>query len=180
MLATNLRYLETQAELLASTVDGGELAALAHPVHVGQRRVPGLRLEDDRVIRLLEALLHPGTFVADWTSREVHARVLRRHRLAEAAYGLGQLRYDLGKLRAHGLAERLGSSRRYRLTPRGLKLGVLLVKLRTRLLGPLVTLAAARPRRRSDRSPSAVEAAFRQVDIALDHLCATLGLRCAA
>jgi hypothetical protein len=180
MLATNLRYLETQAELLASTVDGGELAALAHPVHVGQRRVPGLKLEDDRVIRLLEALLHPGTFVADWTSREVHARVLRRHRLAEAAYGLGQLRYDLGKLRAHGLAERLGSSRRYRLTPRGLKLGVLLVKLRTRLLGPLVTLATARPRRRSNRSPSAVEAAFRQVDIALDRLCTTLGLTPAA
>jgi hypothetical protein len=180
MLATNLRYLETQAELLASTVDGGELAALADPVHVGQRRVPGLKLEDDRVIRLLEALLHPGTFVADWTSREVHARVLRRHRLAETAYGLGQLRYDLGKLRAHGLAERLGASRRYRLTARGLRLGVLLVKLRTRLLGPLVTLATAQPRRRSNRSPSAVEAAFRQVDIALDHLCATLGLRRAA
>jgi hypothetical protein len=180
MLATNTRYLEAQAEVLASTVDGGALASLARPVLVGARRVPGLKLEDDRVIRLLEGLLHPGTFVADWTTREVHARLLARHRLTEADYRLGQLRYDLGKLRAHGLVERLGTSRRYRLTPRGLKLGVLLVKLRTRLLGPLASLASEPQRRRPDRHPSEVEAAFRRVDAALDHLCDTLGLKPAA
>jgi hypothetical protein len=180
MLATNRRYLEAQADLLASTVDGGDLATLAHPVHLGQRRVPGLKLEDDRVIRLLAALLHPGTFVADWTSREVHARVLSRHRLTETAHHLGQLRYDLGKPRAHGLAERIGATRRYRLTSRGLRLGVLLVKLRTRLLGPLASLATEHAPRRLTRTPSHVEAAFREVDVALDRLCATLGLSPAA
>ena len=108
MLATNTRYLDAQAELLASTVDAGDLAILARPVRVGARRVPGLKLEDDRVIRLLEGLLHPGTFVADWTVREVHARLLARHRLTEADYRLGQFRYDLGKLRAHGLVRSWG------------------------------------------------------------------------
>lgn len=180
MQATNLRYLDAQAEVLSSTVDAGDLARLAHPVQVGARRVPGLKLEDDRVIRLLEVLLHPGTFVADWTSREVHTRLLARHRLTDAEYRLSQLRYDLGKLRAHGLVERLGTSRRYRLTARGLKLGVLLVKLRTRLLGPLVTLAVDAQPRHPATNPSAVETAFRQVDAALDHLCATLGLQPAA
>jgi hypothetical protein len=175
--ATNTRYLEAQAELLTSTVDAGDLATLARPVWVGARRVPGLKLEDDRVIRLLEALLHPGTFVADWTTREVHARLLARHRLTEVDYRLGQFRYDLGKLRAHGLVERLGTSRRYHLTARGLKLGVLLVKLRTRLLGPLASLAAERPARRASHHPSEVEAAFRQVDAALDGLCNALGLK---
>ena len=82
--------------------------------------------------------------------------------------------------RAHGLVERLGTSRRYRLTPRGLKLGVLLVKLRTRLLGPLASLATDERPRRPSHSTSGVEAAFRQVDTALDHLCATLGLSPAA
>jgi hypothetical protein len=179
MAATNARYLDAQAELLASTVDAGDLASLARPVVVGHRRVPGLRLEDDRVIRLLEVLLHPGTFVAEWTTREVRERLLARHRLAEAEYRPGQLRYDLGKLRAHGLVERLGTSRRYRLTPGGLKLGVLLVKLRTRLLGPLTTLALDTTPRRPTRNPSEVEAAFHQVDAALDHLCQTLGLNAA-
>lgn len=180
MRTTNTRYLEAQAELLASTVDSGALAELARPVQVGARRVPGLKLEDDRVIRLLEGLLHPGTFVADWTSREVHAKLLQRHRLNAVEYRLGQLRYDLGKLRAHGLVERIGTSRRYRLTALGLKLGVLLVKLRTRLLGPLASLATADQPRPVSRHPSAVEAAFLHVEAALDHLCDTLGLTRAA
>jgi len=87
MLATNTRYLDTQAEALASTVGAGALAALARPVVVGRRCVPGLRLEDDRGLRLMAGLVHPGTFVADWTTREVRARLLTRNRLAEAATG---------------------------------------------------------------------------------------------
>jgi hypothetical protein len=180
MADTNQRFLDAQAELLACTVDQGELARLAQPVQVGKRRVPGIRLHDDRLIRLLDVLLHPGGFVADWTSRDVLARLLDRHRLTETDYRLTQLRYDLGKLRAHGLVERIGRTRRYRLTARGLKLGVLLVKLRTRLLGPLTTLAAAPVPPPDTTTTSAVEAAFRQVDRAFDHLCATLGLKPAA
>jgi DNA-binding transcriptional ArsR family regulator len=69
------------------------------------------------------------------TSRELHTRVVARHHLAADDYRLSQLRYDLSKLRVNGLVERIGKGRRYRLTPIGLKLGVLLVKLRLRLLG---------------------------------------------
>jgi hypothetical protein len=176
LTATNARYLEAQAELLASSVDAGHLAALAQTTVVGQRRIPGIKLHDDRVIRLIEVLLHPGSFVADWTTRDAHARLIARHRLSEPDYRLGQLRYDLAKLRAKGLVERLGRSRRYRLTSLGLKLGVLLVKLRLRLLGPLGTLVADPLRPRPTRHHSQVEDAFRQVNAALDNLCNKLGL----
>jgi hypothetical protein len=43
--------------------------------------MPGLKLHDDRVIRLLETLLHPGGFVRAWTTRELHTRVVARHHL---------------------------------------------------------------------------------------------------
>jgi hypothetical protein len=88
LAATNERCLGEQAELLASAVDTGQLAALAAPEIIGQRRVPGLKLHDDRVIRLLETLLHPGGFVRDWTTRELHTRVVARHRLADDDYRL--------------------------------------------------------------------------------------------
>jgi hypothetical protein len=115
----NQERLELQAELLASPVDAGQLAELANPTLVGLRRIPGLKLHDDRVIRLLETLLNPGGFVAEWTTRELQARILARYRLGDAHYRLSQLRYDLSKLRAKGFIERLGRSRRYRLTPLG-------------------------------------------------------------
>ena len=180
LMATNDRCLELQAELLASPVDTGQLAELAKPTLVGLRRIPGLKLQDDRVIRLLETLLNPGGFVAEWTTRELQARILARHRLADADYRLSQLRYDLSKLRAKGLVERLGTSRRYRLTPLGLKLGVLLVKLRNRLLGPLATIATGPHARGRPTSGNSIDIAFHQVDVALDHLSASLGLQPAA
>ena len=180
LAATNERCLAQQAELLASAVDTGQLAALAAPTLVGQRRIPGLKLHDDRVIRVLETLLHPGGFIRDWTTRELHTRVVARHRLTADDYGLGQLRYDLSKLRAKGLVERIGKTRRYRLTPLGLKLGVLLVKLRMRLLGPLTSMIRQPNSNAPSRHLNSVDAAYRDVDTALDHLSAALGLQQAA
>ena len=180
LMATNEGCLALHAELLASPVDTGQLAALAAPTLIGQRRIPGLKLHDDRLIRLLETLLHPGGFVGHWTTRELHARILARHQLSDGNYRLGQLRYDLSKLRAKGLVERMGTSRRYRLTPLGLKLGVLLVKLRTRLLGPLATLVTNTNPHHLPARHNSVDAAFREVDTALDHLSVALGLTQAA
>ena len=178
LAATTDRYLEQQAELLDSTIDTGALAKLATPVITGKRRVPGIKLHDDRVIRLLDSLLYTGGLLGDWTTRELHERVLARHRLTAQDYTLGQLRYDLGKLRAHSLAERIGTSRRYRLTADGVRLGALLVKIRTRLLGPIFSAPSTATAARSDH-PSTVEAALRGVDRALDNLCQTLGLTAA-
>ena len=180
LAVTNERCLAEQAELLSSAVDTGQLATLAAPTLTGQRRIPGLKLHDDRVIRLLETLLHPGGFVRDWTTRELHTRVVARHRLVGDRYRLSQLRYDLSKLRAKGLVDRIGTSRRYRMTPSGLKLGVLLVKLRTRLLGPLVSLVDRTIPKLTPLRSNSVDAAYREVDTALDHLSAALGLQHAA
>jgi hypothetical protein len=177
---TNQRCLAEQAELLASVVDTGQLAALAAPTRIGQRRIPGLKLHDDRVIRLLETLLYPGGFVGDWTSRQLHTRVLARHHLVADEYRLSQLRYDLSKLRAKGLVERIGKTRRYHLTPIGLKLGVLLVKLRIRFLGPLLTAIRDPKPITVSRPSNLVDAAYHEVDTALDHLSAALGLQPAA
>ena len=56
---------------------------------------------------------------------------------------------------------------------------MLLVKLRARLLGPIATLVTA-PTPQPTTNDSQVEAAFRQVDLALDQLFITLGLKDAA
>ena len=179
LAATNERCLALQAELLTSVVDPGQLTAVTQPTRIGHRRIPGVKLHDDRVIRLLDSLTQPTGFVREWTTRDLHTRILARHRLAEGDYRLSQLRYDLSKLRAKGLVERLGTSRRYRLTQVGLKLGVLLVKLRMRLLGPLVTLTT-KPRPSAAVRSNSVDNAFAELDAALDHLSLALGLQTAA
>ena len=177
--STTDRYLTQQAELFDSTVDNGAIAKLAQPTRRGKRRVPGIKLHDDRVIRRLESLLYAGGLLGDWSTRDLHTRLRGRHRLSENAYKLSQLRYDLGKLRAHGLVERIDNSHRYRLTAQGLRTGALLVKARTRLLGPMLSSPTAKTTKRG-QNPSKVEAALRGVDKAVDTLCTTLGLKLAA
>jgi DNA-binding transcriptional ArsR family regulator len=112
------------------------------------------------------------------TTADLQQRTLERYRLSANDYRLSQLRYDLGKLRAKGLVERLGGSRRYRLTATGLRLGTVLTKVRFRLLGPLTSLACGAVRARSHH-PSPVEAALRDVGTALDRLCEILNLKAA-
>jgi hypothetical protein len=72
------------------------------------------------------------------------------------------------------------AARSFSNAPIGLKLGVLLVKLRLRLLGPLVSLVRQPNTNAAPRPCDSVDAAYREVDTALDHLSAALGLQLAA
>src|SRR6266566_4839994 len=56
-----------------------------------------------------------------------------------AQYTLGSLRYDLSKLRAKGLVQRLHKSRRYRLTADGYRICVVYLKLFEKLYAPLTS-----------------------------------------
>ena len=92
------------------------LKSLAVPMKVGTRRIPRFRSGDPRLVAMASALLEmPSTFRTTELAPVV-AGLLDR---AVKEYGVRHVRYDLAKLRARGLAERIGSSRRYRLTKIG-------------------------------------------------------------
>ena len=103
------RFAGFQAQCLNVHVDFPLLQRIALPVTVGSVRYPGIKIHDTRIIRLLEVLLHGGTTVGGWTAKQIHEAVLTTFQLSAKAYGLNQLRYDLRKLKGHGLLERDGS-----------------------------------------------------------------------
>ena len=65
-----------------------------------------------------------GTF----TTRDLYPQTLQALRMAPKEYKLGSLRYDLWKLRAKGLVEKIPHSRRYRL-PHGYQICLVFLKL---------------------------------------------------
>ena len=84
------------------------LARLAKPVHLGKSKIAGIRLDQLRMIRLLEILLRRGAgCLGGWNIKELRAAILDTFELKAAQYAVSALRYDLRKLRAHGLIERL-------------------------------------------------------------------------
>jgi hypothetical protein len=138
------RFAGFQAQWLNVHTDFPLLQRIALPVTVGSVRHPGIKIHDTRIIRLLEVLLHAGTHVGGWTAREIHEAVLTTFQLSADAYGLNQLRYDLRKLKGHGLLERDGTRYAYFLTPKGVQVALLFLFFHKRLCGPLATPSAAK------------------------------------
>jgi hypothetical protein len=129
---------------------------------------PGIKIHDTRIIRLLEVLLHAGTHVGGWTAREIHEAVLSTFHLSAETYGLNQLRYDLRKLKGHGLFERDGTRYAYLLTPKGVKIALLFLFFHKRLCGPLANICFHRRPNPQYRPDSRLEAAYHRADEAIE------------
>lgn len=63
----------------------------------------------------MEVLLHASTIVGGWRASQLHEALLVHFGLPTQRYGVNQLRYDLRKMRTHGLLERDGTRYAYRL-----------------------------------------------------------------
>jgi len=131
------RFARHQAENLNVHEEFTFLRRLALPVQQGTVRIPGIRIQDLRMRRLLEVLLHAGAALGGWSTREIHAALLDRFTLTPAQYNLSSLRYDLRKLKGHGLLERPAGQYRYRLTEKGQRVAILFLLFHQRLCGPL-------------------------------------------
>ena len=164
------RFAGFQAQWLNVHVDFPLLQRLALPITVGAVRYPGIKIHDPRVIRLLEVLLHGGTHVGGWTAKQIHLAVLSTFHLSERNYGLNQLRYDLRKLKGHGLLQRDGSRYAYRLTPKGVQVALLFLFFHKRLCGPLAhSRFHHRPAARHQPA-SRLEAAYHRADTAIQRI----------
>ncbi len=164
------RFAGFQAEWLNVHVDFPLLQRLAHPITICAVRYPGLKIHEPRIIRLFEVLLHGGPQIGGWTARQIHQAVLDTFDLSEKTYRLNQLRYDLRKLKGHGLIERDGSRYAYRLSPKGVQVALLFLFFHKRLCGPL---ANSRFHHRPDpqhRPDSRLEAAYHRADTAIQRV----------
>jgi len=171
------RFAGFQAQWLNVHVDFPLLQRIALPIAVGSVRYPGIKIHDTRVIRLCEVLLHGGTHVGGWTANQIHQAVLTTFHLSDKGYGLNQLRYDLRKLRGHGLIERDGSRYAYRLTPKGVQVALLFLFFHKRLCGPLANSRFHHEPDAKHRPHSQLEAAYHRADKAINQI---VGLLAAA
>ena len=164
------RFARFEAQCLNVHVDFPMLQRVALPVTIGSVRYPGIRLEDPRMIRLLEVLLHGGSTLGGWTAKQIHQAVLTTFQLSENKYGLNQLRYDLRKLKGHGLLERAGSRYAYRLTAKGLSVALLFLFFHKRLCGPLANSRFHHQPDSRYRPDSKLEAAYHKADKAIQQI----------
>lgn len=156
------RFCAFQAQALNVHVDFALFQRLALPVVVGKSKIPGIKIHDTRMIRLMEVLLHSGRQLCGWRTAQIHEVILTTYGLKH--YTFTQLRYDMRKMKAHGLLEREGRRYLYRLTDKGLKVALMFVLFHKRVCGPLAnSLFHHNPD--TKLSPNGkLEAAYRKAD----------------
>jgi len=129
-------------------------------------RIPGLRFGDVRVHALLQALLVHRLLPHGFTNRDL--RILIAPLLGKTPEDItaGKMTYDLRRLRAHGLIQRIPKTRRYQVTDIGLQDALLFTHAHDHLLRTgLAELTDPSPPR-----PSPLRAAARAYQAAFDDL----------
>lgn len=169
-LAITDRFATFQAQCLNVHVEFPLLQRLALPITVGTAKFPGIKIHDTRMIRLMEVLLHGGTAVGGWSARQIHDAILTAYGVAASRYGLNQLRYDLRKMKAHGLIERDGKRYAYRLTGKGAKVALTFVLFHKQLCGPLANSLFHHQPDRDARPNSKLETAYHKADASIRNI----------
>ena len=179
------RYLDVQQDILVSFIDRGQLQKLSQATVLSNgKRIPGLRLDQPRLLSLMHALVRFSHIAASdsFSTMEIHADTAEALGRTTDDYSLASLRYDLSKLRAKGFVERLDKSRRYRLTPAGYRICVVYLKLFEKLYAPL-TSGILKPfkhdRRVADDKTTPLDKLYRKLVHALDRLADHVGIKAA-
>jgi hypothetical protein len=167
LAAATDRFAAFEAEALNVHVDFPLFQRLALPITVGHARVPGIKIHDTRMIRLMEVLLHSATKLGGWRIAQIHQALLTAFGLKVEHYTLTQLRYDLRKMKGHGLVERDGRRYSYRLSAKGNKVALLFVLFHKRVCGPLANSLFNAPPHPESKPATKMEAAYRQADDAI-------------
>jgi hypothetical protein len=183
--ATVDRYLDVQQDILETFVDRGQLRTLSQrTILPNGKRIPGLKLDHPRQLALMHALVRFSHIAAlsTFTTAELHPQAATALGCSPEDYRLSSLRYELSKLRAKGLVEKLPRSRRYRLLPEGYSICLVFLTLFERIYAPL-TAGLLQPfpgdSQLQQQRLSQLDKLYQHVVQALDRLFQGVGLKAA-
>jgi hypothetical protein len=183
--AINDNYQNIQQDILETFIDRGQLRKLAEPtLFANGKRIPGLKLDHPRQMALMHALVRFANVAAGstFTTAEIYPYVVEVLGCSTSTYSLASLRYDLSKLRAKALIEKLPHSRRYRLPACGYSICLVFLKLFERIYAPL-TAGLLRPipgdRNLQQQKRSRLDRLYQRVVDDIDRLMHAVGLKAA-
>jgi hypothetical protein len=170
LVAVTDRFAGFEAQSLNVHVDFPLFQKIALPVMAGKTKIAGIKIHDTRIMRLMEVLLHGSTQLNGWRSADIHQTILGTFGLTASAYTITQLRYDLRKMKAHGLIDRIARGYRYCLTDKGTKAALLFILFHKRVCGPLANSLFHHRPDEALKPASKIETAYHKADHAIQQI----------
>jgi hypothetical protein len=103
-------YRNVQQDVWETFIDRGQLRKVAEPTILSSgRRIPGLKLDHPPQLAVMHSLVRFAKIAAGgrFTTADLYGPALDALGVADTEYSLASFRYDLSKLRAKGLVERI-------------------------------------------------------------------------
>ena len=176
LMAVTDRFAGFEAKGLNVHVEFPLFQRLALPVMMGKTKIAGIKIHNTRMLRLMEILLHHATQIQGWRTADIHQAIAAAFNLKPESYTLTQLRYDLRKLKAHGLVERDGKRYCYRLTDKGAKVALMFVLFHKRVCGPVARSLFERRPNEQYKPKSKIETAYYRADAAIENVLKELAM----
>jgi len=167
LVAITDRFTGFEARSLNVHVDFPLFQRMALPVTAGKTKIAGIKIQDTRMMRLMEVFLHGSPDLNGWSCADIHQAILTTFGLSASSYTLTQLRYDLRKMKAHGLVQRIGKGYRYRLSDKGAKAALMFILFHKRVCGPLANSLFHHRPDQALKPASKVETAYYNADHAI-------------
>ena len=152
------------------------LDQLPKPSVVGKAKVGGIDFNKERMRYVGQAVLALAGSSRTFTASGLAGQVRSTTGQALSLYGPRHAAYDLKKLRAKNMIQRVGRSRRYEATPSGLKAIAALVTLRHHLIQPLLASTMKQIPSRGAQNPTPLDHCYASLRTHMQNLLQQLGV----
>ena len=139
------RFVEALHCIDACYVADDTMEQLPEPGRVGKTRVGGIDFNKQRMRTVMHAVVALSTSPKGFTASNLARKVSAWNSPSAKPYTARQAAYDLRKLRGKDLVGKIGNSRHYQPTPKGLRAMAALAVLRDKVIKPLLAASGLPP-----------------------------------
>ncbi len=143
---------------------------------VGNTKVGGIDFNKQRMREAGEAILAMAASAGCFTASGLAEQVCSANGRASSEYGPRHAAYDIKKLRAKNIVQRIGKSRRYQATSSGLSTIAAMVALRNHVIQPLLASAMNRMPSRAPQNPTPLDRCYASLRTDMLDLLQQLGM----
>jgi len=143
---------------------------------LGTAKVGGIDFNKERIRWAGQAVLALAASAGAFTASGLAEQVCSSNGQTLSQYGPRRAAYDLKKLRAKNMVQRIGKSRRYEATAYGLKAMAALVVLRHHVIQPLLASAIDRTPSRGAQNPTPLDQCYASLRTHMKDLLQQLGM----
>jgi hypothetical protein len=169
------RFLNALSCIDQCFIADGLLEQLPQAGWLGKTRVGGIDLNKARMRWVSQAVVILTSSGSSFTAAQLATQVQLLSN-QPGAYCVRRAAYDLKKLRAKELVERIAQTRNYQATPQGLKAMVALGVLRTKVIQPLLAAAQQLRPSRGAQNPTPIDLHYQTMRTTMRSIFQELGL----